>query len=119
MNNRRFYIISTLVIAGLVAALAVSASRVMRAQVASQLAYAQMYDGLAAKSADHHNLVDYYRSCVDNTRTNRLMRNVTALTCMDKTQAWSQQLKLTVPFSTIQNDILAGEAQVYLKSASH
>lgn len=115
MKIQRSYIVIALTIAVMVAGLVEGISWVLKSQVNTQTAYTQMYDDLASKSADHRNLVDYYRWCVENTHTSRHMRSVATLTCMDKTQEWSKKMTLKVPFSTIENDIRAGEAQAHLR----
>jgi hypothetical protein len=107
-----------LIAASLVAVFSIAVSRSLSAQVESQVAYQQMYESLEAKSPDHHNLIDYYRSCVDNTHTSRHLRSVATITCMDKTQGWSEKLKLTIPFKVIENDILEGEARIRLSNAT-
>jgi hypothetical protein len=87
-----------------------------------EFAYRDLYAELGTKSQDHHNLVSYYASCVDSGTvgvTGRgipIARDGVTRDCMDKTASWSQKLALKVPFATIRNDIVSGEAQVYLRT---
>jgi hypothetical protein len=113
----RIHVACALIVASLVIVFTIAVSRTLKAQVESQVAYEQMYESLEVRSPDHHNLIDYYRTCVDNTHTNRHLRSVATITCMDKTQAWSEKLKLTTPFKVIQTDILGGEARVRLSNS--
>jgi hypothetical protein len=114
MKIQRTHLVIALTVAILVTGLVVGASRTLKSQVDTQTAYVQMYEDLATKSPDHRNLVDYYRSCVENTHTNRLLRSVATMTCLDKTQEWSKKLTLKVPYLAIEKEIRAGEAQVHL-----
>lgn len=90
-----------------------------------EFAYQDMYAKLGTKSQDHRKLVSYYASCVASgsegsdggtDRSIRIARDGVARDCMDKTTAWSEKLDLKVPFSTVRNDIVTVEAQVYLRT---